>query len=126
METYLIVKMIHMTTAVLSLLGFLLRGYWMFTENKLLSAKPTKILPHINDTLLLAAAIYLMIASQMYPFVIHWLTAKVILLVVYIVAGVVALKRGKTAKARAVAFTIALVSVLAIFYLASAKPTLGI
>lgn len=125
MESYQLVKHLHMTTAVLSLLGFLLRGYWMMTENKLLTKKPVKILPHINDSILLGAAIYLVIITQMYPFVINWLTAKVFLLVVYIVAGVFALKRGKTKQARVVAFVVAIASVLTMFYLASAKPALA-
>ncbi|TQV72421.1 hypothetical protein FLL45_17950 [Aliikangiella marina] len=114
-----------MLTATLSLVGFLLRGYWMMTDNKLLGAKPVKILPHINDTILLGAAIYLVVITQMYPFVVNWITAKVVLLVVYIVAGVFALKRGKTKQIRSVAFVIAVASVLGMFYLASAKPALA-
>lgn len=114
-----------MTAAGLSLLGFMLRGYWMLTNSALLKSKPSKVLPHIIDTVLLAAAIYLMIVSQLYPFVVNWVTAKVILLVVYIYAGTVALKRGKTKQKRVIAFIIALASVLAIFAIAATKPGLS-
>jgi uncharacterized membrane protein SirB2 len=113
-----------MTAAVLSLLGFLMRGYWMLSDNKLLGAKPVKILPHIIDTILLVAAIYLVVVSGLYPFVVNWVTAKVLLLVVYIVAGTIALKRGKTKKARVIALLVAVASVLAIFAIAALKTNL--
>jgi uncharacterized membrane protein SirB2 len=111
--------------AGLSLLGFLIRGYWMITENALLQSKPSKILPHIIDTLLLASAIYLVIILQVYPFVIDWVTVKVFLLIAYIVLGVIALKRGKTKKARIIAFILAVATVLGLFAVASIKPVLG-
>lgn len=124
MEIYPIVKHIHMTAAVLSLLGFILRGFWMLSDSHLLSKKPVKILPHIIDTILLVAAIYLVVITQMYPFVVNWITAKVLLLVVYIVAGTIALKRGKTKQIKIIAFVIALLSVIGIFGIASVKPAL--
>jgi len=122
MEYYLWVKDIHIATAILSLFGFCLRTWWMFTGNKLLQLKLVKIAPHINDTLLLGAAIYLSVASEMYPFVVGWLGLKVVLLVGYILAGTVALKSGKTHKIRVNAFLIAVVCITGIFYLALVRP----
>ena len=122
MEYYQLVKHIHITTAVLSLLGFALRGWWMINENQLLNRKLVKILPHINDTLLLTTAIFLSLMSGLYPFAQGWLGAKVILLVGYIVAGIFALKRGKTRQSRLIAFVIALLCILSIFGLAVYKP----
>lgn len=113
-----------MLTAVLSLLGFMLRGWWMLKENPLLQHKLVKILPHINDTLLLGAAIYLSVVSGMYPFVVGWLGIKVVLLIGYIVAGIFALKRGKTKQARIIAFVIALGCILLIFATAALKPAI--
>jgi len=123
-EYYIVIKHIHVTTAILSLLGFALRGWWMATENQFLQNKLVKIFPHINDTLLLGAAIYLSIMSAIYPFVEGWLGVKVVLLVVYIVAGTIALKKGKTKKIRLTAFAIALSSVSIIFFLAYSRPTI--
>ncbi len=114
-----------MTSAVLSFVGFLLRGYWMMMGSRLLNAKLTKVLPHIIDTLLLATAVYLVTATQMYPFVVNWVTAKVILLVAYIVLGTVALKRGKTKKIKIGAFVLSVMTISAIFGIASAKPALA-
>ena len=119
---YLLVKQIHMTAASLSLLGFLIRGFWMYRESPLLQAKLTKILPHIIDTILLVSAIYLVITLQAYPFEVNWITAKVFLLVAYIVVGTIALKRGKTKKIRIVAFIISLLIILSIFAIAAIKP----
>ncbi len=124
MEHYILIKQIHITTAILSLLGFCLRAWWMITNNKLLQNKLVKVLPHINDTLLLSAAIYLSVVSEIYPFIVGWLGAKVVLLVVYIVAGTIALKRGETPKVRVWAFIIAVLSIVSIFWLAVFKPML--
>lgn len=92
------------------------------TENSILQGKIVKILPHINDTLLLISAIYLSFMSGLFPFVEGWLGAKVVLLVGYIIAGMFALKRGKTKQIRLTATFIALINISAIFILALYKP----
>ena len=125
MEYYSLVKHIHMTSAVISLLGFVVRGYWMATENPLLQHKPVKILPHVVDTLLLSTAIYLVIVLQLYPFVVGWVTAKLILLIAYIGVGTIALKKGKSKPVRLVALIVAVGMILAIFAIASIKPSFG-
>lgn len=126
MEYYVLVKQLHMASATLSFFGFLLRGYWMLKDCALLRAKLTKILPHVIDSFLLVSAIYLVVFSKMYPFSVNWITAKVVLLVIYIIAGIFALKRGKTKKSRLTAFIIAIMTILAIFATASIKPSLAI
>jgi uncharacterized membrane protein SirB2 len=119
MEYYALVKHIHMSAASLSLLGFLLRGYWMLKESPLLQAKLTKILPHIIDTTLLASAIYLF---QAYSFEVNWIVAKMALLVAYIVVGTIAIKRGKTKTTRVIAFVVSIAIILSIFAIAAIKP----
>lgn len=121
-ENYLLLKHLHMSAAVLSLLGFSLRGYWMLTDNRLLQAKPSKILPHIIDTLLLLAAVGLVLVTRQYPFQAGWVTLKLFMLIAYILVGTVALKRGKTKKIRTVALLISLVIILGIFAVAGIKP----
>lgn len=76
----------------------------------MLQKKWVKILPHVNDTLLLLCAIVLCVMSQQYPIQQDWLTVKVVALIAYIVLGVVALKRGKTKTIRIVAFFAALLA----------------
>jgi uncharacterized membrane protein SirB2 len=102
-------KHLHVTMAVLSILGFLLRGYWAWASPALLQRKPVKIVPHIIDTLLLAAAIGLLIGYGWNPFAFGWLTAKIVLLVAYIVLGTIALKGRVTGPPRAVAFFAAVI-----------------
>jgi uncharacterized membrane protein SirB2 len=122
MNTYLLIKIVHMSCAMLSAAGFALRGYWMVAESSLLQSKPARILPHIVDTLLLLSAILLVVMSGQYPFVVAWVTIKIVLLVMYIVLGTLALKRGKTKQQR-IAFLIAsLLTIAAIFVVAALKP----
>lgn len=55
-------------------------------------ARPVRILAYSVDTLLLAAAIALAVTVGQYPFVDAWLTAKVLLLTLYILLGYRALR----------------------------------
>lgn len=126
MNVYLLIKYIHMTSAVLSFLGFTLRGYWMLQDSPLLRQKLTKILPHIVDTVLLISAISLVTMSRQYPFVVDWVTVKVVLLIVYIGLGTFALKRGKNKAQRTGFLVAAIVTIIAIFGVAATKPTFGL
>jgi len=109
--TYLLVKHIHITCAVLSGSLFVLRGLWMLLESDSLQRRWVKVVPHVVDTILLTSALVMVFWSAQYPFVQAWLTAKVLALLAYIVLGTIALKRGKTKATR----TAALVAALAIF-----------
>ncbi len=122
MEYYLVVKKLHILTAIISVAGFILRAWWLSKNDPLLQHKAVKVLPHINDTLLLAAAIYLSVVTQLYPFQQGWLGAKVIFLIGYVIAGSIALKPANSAATRRVALLIALVSVGLIFFHALQKP----
>lgn len=117
---YLAVRHMHMGFAALSGAFFLLRGVWMLRASPLLQQRWVRIAPHVIDTLLLASAFYLMFVSRQYPFAQPWLGAKVCALVLYIGLGTVALKRGRTAQVRALAFGGAL---LAFAYIAAVAVT---
>ena len=52
-----------------------------------------KVTPHLVDSTLLGTAIGLVLMTGQYPFVHSWLTVKVAMLVVYIVLGIIALRR---------------------------------
>lgn len=98
------IKHLHMLLAVISIAGFILRGVWMMTGSALLEKRLVRILPHVVDTLLLVTAIVLMVMVSQYPLIAGWVTAKVVGLVVYIVLGMIALRRGRTLGIRVVAF----------------------
>lgn len=101
MNTYLLLKHLHVTCVVLSVTGFFLRGVWMLTDSPLLDRLWVRVAPHVNDTLLLLAAIGLSVVQQQYPFVHGWVTAKVIGLLAYIGFGMFALRRGRSKAVRA-------------------------
>ena len=105
---YMALKHSHMLFVAISGVLFLLRGGWMLMDSSWLQKKWVKIVPHINDTLLLLTALSLCVLTQQYPLQQSWLTVKVIALLVYIGLGMVALKKGKTKPVRALAFVAAL------------------
>jgi len=97
-------KFLHIACVGLSGTGFLLRGLWVWQSSPMLQARVTRILPHLVDTVLLVTAILLAIRIQQYPLIHSWLTAKVVALLLYIVLGSIALKRGRTRGQRTLAF----------------------
>jgi uncharacterized membrane protein SirB2 len=106
--SYLILKNLHLATIAVTLTLFLVRGVWMMTDSPRLQARWVRIVPHLNDTLLLASGIALAVLIQQYPLVHGWLTAKLLALIAYIVLGTIALKRGKTKSRRIAAWVAAL------------------
>ena len=105
---YLVVKQIHVACVVLSLAGFVARGALMVAGSALLRSRFVRVAPHVVDTVLLASAVWLAVMLQQYPFVHAWLTAKVLGLLAYIGFGTMALKRGRTLRARLGYFVLAL------------------
>lgn len=105
---YLALRHLHLLTVAVTLALFLLRGYWMLRDSPRLQAKWLKIAPHTNDTILLAAAIGMLVVAEVNPFDQPWLIAKIAGLLAYIGLGTVALKRGKTKAVRIKALIAAL------------------
>jgi len=91
---YPVLRTLHIATVHLTLILFLLRGFWMLTESPRLNARWTRIVPHVNDTLLLSAAIAMLVVAGMNPIEQPWLLAKILGLLAYIGLGTLALKRG--------------------------------
>jgi uncharacterized membrane protein SirB2 len=106
--TYHLLKQLHLATIAASLALFVLRGFWMMASSPRLKARWVRIVPHANDTLLLASGISLAVLIEQYPLVHGWLTAKLVALLLYIGLGTVALKRGKTRSQRIAAWLAAL------------------
>lgn len=105
---YLTLKMLHMSCALISILGFIFRGILKLKGSELLQRKFLKIAPHIVDTVLILSAIGLTVVTSQYPFVDGWLTAKLIGLIVYIGLGLVTLRFAKTQPIRVLAFILAI------------------
>jgi uncharacterized membrane protein SirB2 len=105
---YVVVKYIHLISVSLSLAGFFLRGLLMVRASPLLNARWIKVLPHVNDTVLLAAALSLAFMSEQYPFVAGWVTAKVLGVIAYIILGALALRDASTLRMRIVCWLAAM------------------
>jgi uncharacterized membrane protein SirB2 len=93
---YAIIVKIHMLTAILSLIGFVVRAAWKVRSPEKLSRKWVKITPHVNDTLMLVSGIVLLFILGLAPWDTGWVAAKILGLLVYIGLGIVALKKAQT------------------------------
>jgi uncharacterized membrane protein SirB2 len=98
------IKLVHMLAVLLSFSLFAVRGTLMLMRSEFSNHIALRFASYAIDTTLLTAALMLATLLHQYPLVHGWLTAKVILLVVYIVLGSIALKRGKTRRAQVIAF----------------------
>lgn len=105
-----LLKVVHVTCAAISIGGFFARGLLMLGDSPLLRSRWLRVVPHVNDTVLLAAAIGLCAELGQIPFVDAWLTAKVIGLVCYILFGSLALRDGRSKGIRAASWIVALVA----------------
>ena len=74
--------------------------------------KLLNVLPHINDTLLLACAIGMLSLISLNPFKAPWLFAKILALLVYIVIGAICMRSPPGSRRQTASF-IAAISVFA-------------
>jgi len=125
-EYYLVLRHVHITCAILTVALFVLRGSLMLVDSPWQRSVTLRYLPHAVDTVLLTTALMLTTVIHQYPFAVDWLTAKVVLLVVYIVLGSIALKRGRTKRIRVAALVAALVTVAFLVTVARAHDPLGV
>lgn len=99
-----------MAAATLTICGFILRGFWMLSDSPNLQHPLVRILPHVVDTVFLLAGIGLIVTLHLPVLLPGWLQIKIVALLVYIVLGTIALKRGKTKRIRLTAFVLALLT----------------
>lgn len=76
----------------------------MLRDSNLLHQRWVKIAPHAVDTVLLVTAIALAWKLGISPLATPWLAAKIVALLLYIAAGMIALKYGKTNRTRLIAW----------------------
>jgi uncharacterized membrane protein SirB2 len=107
-DLYLPIKHLHMSLALISLTGFVIRGWWSIRGHALLELRWVKIAPHVIDTLLLTSAVLLMAILQQHPGNQGWIMAKLIALVFYIGFGNLAIKRAPTVASKALFFGLAI------------------
>lgn len=114
--SYMALKHAHMMFALISIVLFMLRAWIAVPSPARIKSKVLKVLPHIIDTLLLILGIWLAVMMKYNPLGNSpWLAAKIIGVVLYIIVGTIAIKRGKTAQQRLIA-TIASIAIFAYIY----------
>lgn len=121
----LAIKHLHMTFAVISIVGFFIRGILVLSSSPVMQKKWVRIVPHINDTLLLVSAFILAGMMGVYPIQSSWLTAKVVGLLVYIGLGFIVMRFGKTKWVQGSAWVLALITFAYIVSVAITKNPMG-
>lgn len=110
MELYPFIKLLHISTAIISISLFTYRASLKLKRPSHQARGWLHYSPHLNDSILLSCAIYLAIKTQQYPFSTDWLSVKVIALFTYILLGMVVLRYARTQAQRITAFILALIS----------------
>ncbi|WP_456380608.1 SirB2 family protein [Thiolapillus sp.] len=92
-----LIKLVHVSCAGLSLLGFTLRATLMLKQSPLLKKQWVRTVPHLVDSTLFFSGLWLAYNLHQYPGASPWLTAKLLALLLYIVFGAMALRGATTA-----------------------------
>ncbi len=108
---YATIRLVHISCATISISLFVLRGGLQFAGVQWRRWRWLRIAPHINDTVLLSAAIALSWISHQYPLQQPWLSAKVGALLLYIVLGQIAFRSAAPRWQQLLAFFAALATV---------------
>ncbi len=129
MATYFALKHVHILTAFLSVSLFILRYWWQYRGSAMSTKRWVRVVPHVNDTLLLGTGVALVLITHFYPFTPQgaWLTEKLFGVIIYIVLGFIALgRRPRSQQVRWIAFLLGLVVIYIVIKLATTKiPLLG-
>ena len=124
-EYYLQIKQFHVFVALLSGGLFAVRGAFLLGGARWPQALPVKWTSYAIDTALLTAALMLLTALKLNPFVIPWLAVKLTLLVAYIVLGALAMGRATDPRVRAACYVAALACYGFVYTIARAHHPLG-
>lgn len=121
MSIYELLQNLHIFLALLSMLGFALRGYIRLIQQRPLVTPLLRIGPHITDTLLLASGLALWILSGLSLF--SWFGAKLLLVAAYVYTGILAFRTVEPQRSVSL-YTGALMLFLAVVVVSAFKPVL--
>ena len=124
-EFYPQIKQFHILLALLSGAIFALRGAFAMAGMRWPQALPVKWLSYTIDTCLLTAALMLLTILPWAMFANGWLLTKIVLIVVYVVLGVFAMRPGRRQRTRALCYAVALLVFATIYGIARAHHPLG-
>ncbi len=86
-DFYSLIKIIHISTVSFTGFYFIIRGLSQFNHYQWYKKRWARRISQYNDTVLLLSGISMAVIIGQYPFVNSWLTAKFLLLIVYILLG---------------------------------------
>lgn len=125
-EYYIQIRSVHIASVLVSGAVFMLRGLLIQLDRKGFAlAAPVRYISYSIDTVLLVSALLLVAILPWAMFSNGWLATKLVLVVVYVVLGTLALKRGRTARVRSICYVIALLTFIFIIGIAIAHQPLG-
>lgn len=124
-EFYPQIRLVHISSVIASGSLFALRGALTLAGSRLPMHAAVRYLSYGIDTVLLTAALMLLSVLGLDPLATPWLATKLALLVAYVVLGSLALKRARTPRGRALAFTLAVLVFLAMTAIARTHHPLG-
>jgi uncharacterized membrane protein SirB2 len=124
-EFYPQIRHVHILAVILSGSVFVLRGLFALAGARWPHAAPVRYLSYTIDTTLLTAALMLVSILPGAMFANGWLATKLVLVVVYVVLGVLAMKRGRTPGIRRGCYVAALLVFITIFGIARMHHPLG-
>ena len=124
-EFYPQIKLFHMSVALLSGALFALRGAFALGGARWPQALQVKLLSYGIDTALLTAALMLLTILPWAMFANGWLATKLVLVVVYVVLGVFAMRPGRRQRTRALCYIAALLVFAQVYGIARAHNPLG-
>jgi uncharacterized membrane protein SirB2 len=105
---YADIRLFHVSCVILSGGLFLSRGLLRIADAPVANHRALRISSYVIDTALLSGGILLTMVLHQYPFTNAWLTAKLLLLILYIIFGLYALKGSHRRRVRILAFLAAL------------------
>lgn len=113
-------KIVHVSCAGLSYALFVLRGIWRFSGSPLATQRWARVLPHVNDTVLLLAALAMAASLVPNPAYHPFLAAKLGALLLYILLGMAAFRFARGRKTQVGAW---IAAQLVFFYLVAVALT---
>lgn len=124
-EFYSQIKAVHIAMALASGALFAVRGAGVLAGMRWPHWLPVRWSSYAIDTVLLTAALMLLTILPGAVFANGWLVTKLVLLVVYVVLGMFAIKRARTRIVRAACYVGALATFAMVYTIARAHQPLG-
>lgn len=123
---YTALKHSHLLFVVITILLFNVRFFWKQWAPQNSPHKIFRIIPHINDTLLLITGAMMAYTVKFIPFVnANWLGIKLILLMGYIAFGILAIKAPARSSKAITNYILSMLTIGLMMYLAIAKPLIS-